>query len=155
MTTKDIEALIEKLSQGQKPAERFLGTQIQKALRARYVEQVRFAGLPMGYKANAGRPKTGLHEGYNFREMTPEDLKPYQEALNECNDALWALLQKAYHFNHLPKSPGKAPVASYDPNKRCDARCWNATGFECSCKCGSAFHGMGSEAVKMAMGIEK
>jgi len=28
---------------------------------------------------------------------------------------------------------------------RCDARCHNATGIECKCICGGAFHGVGSK----------
>lgn len=28
---------------------------------------------------------------------------------------------------------------------RCDAKCHEATGFDCKCICGGAFHGVGSE----------
>lgn len=108
-------------------------------LRERFVENVAYAGLFVTAKAHG-------------MTLTQEHIKPYTDALNAANKALWSLLWRAQKANQLAKPPGKAPMASYDPNKKCDGRCWSAVGYECVCKCGGAFHGMGMEAVKAAMG---
>lgn len=35
----------------------------------------------------------------------------------------------------------------YNPSKKCDARCTDATGHNCECKCGGKNHGAGHEVV--------
>lgn len=35
-------------------------------------------------------------------------------------------------------------VSKYGSGGQCDARCYNATGTECHCVCGGAFHGVGA-----------
>jgi hypothetical protein len=107
---------------------------LASAVRHRYVEQVSWMGIPLAYKAN------GL-------EISKEIMLPYQEALNIANERVWKVLWNCFNLKLTQKHPGNVPKASFDPNKACDSRCWNATGWNCVCKCGSLFHSAGKEAV--------
>jgi hypothetical protein len=67
---------------------------------------------------------------------TEENTKPYRDALNS------ALADVYFVLRMLGVKAGKPPVNTFNGERKCDARCRNAKGYECHCQCGSIYHGI-------------
>jgi hypothetical protein len=101
----------------------FLVNSLATAASRLFVEQVASAGYLMALESNG-------------KALTEELTRPYTLALN-------AALAEAYSIlRALGMRVGKTPVRRFDGTKKCDDRCRNAKGYECSCPCGGIGHGM-------------
>jgi hypothetical protein len=83
-----------------------------------------------------------VQEADSFKEVKAGNV------VYRCQNAWWSRCP-----NRHKVFPLKSVKGTYSPDHKCDARCLNAKGHDCTCSCGGANHGRGY-AVEVQQAIQ-